>query len=70
MNNRPYILLLVLLAAAGCGQKKAERFTALPFPDIALPSMIQSQQDAAEYYAEHFWDNLTDMPFQIGRAHV
>ncbi|MBQ3607174.1 MAG: DUF5106 domain-containing protein [Bacteroidales bacterium] len=60
MNNRPYILLLVLLAAAGCGQKKAERFTALPFPDIALPSMIQSQQDAAEYYAEHFWDNLTD----------
>ena len=60
MNNRPHILLLVLLAAAGCGQKKAERFTALPFPDIALPSMIQSQQDAAEYYAEHFWDNLTD----------
>ena len=60
MNNRPYILLLVLLAAAGCGQKKAERFTALPFPDIALPSMIQSQQDAAEYYAEHFWDNLAD----------
>ena len=60
MNNRPYILLLVLLAAAGCGQKKAERFTALPFPDIVLPSMIQSQQDAAEYYAEHFWDNLAD----------
>ena len=22
--------------------------------------MIQSQQDAAEYYAEHFWDNLAD----------
>lgn len=60
MNKRICILLLAVLAAAGCGQKKAERFTALPFPDITLPSMIQSQKDAAEYYAEHFWDNLTD----------
>ena len=60
MNKRIHILLLAAAVAAGCGQKKAERFTALPFPDITLPSMIQSQQDAAEYYAEHFWDNITD----------
>ena len=60
MNKRICIALLAAIAVAGCGQKKAERFTALPFPDIALPSMIQSQQDAAEYYAEHFWDNLAD----------
>ena len=38
-------MLTVLLAAAGCGQKKAEQFTALPFPDITLPAMIQNQQD-------------------------
>ena len=59
MSKRIYILLLAVIVIAGCRQKKAERFTALPFPDITLPSMIQSQQDAAEYYAEHYWDNLT-----------
>ena len=45
---------------AGCGQKKAERFTALPFPHITPPSMIQSQKDLTEYYAEHYWDNITN----------
>ena len=61
MKNRNIIILLsVLIAAAGCGQKKAERFTVLPFPDIALPSMIRTQQDAADYYAGHFWDNMAD----------
>ena len=61
MKNRNIIILLsVLIAAAGCGQKKAERFTALPFPDITLPSMIRTQQDAADYYAGHFWDNMAD----------
>lgn len=60
MNKNLHILVLAVLMAAGCGQKKAERFSALPFPDIALPSMIESQQDAADYYAEHFWDNLAD----------
>ena len=59
MSKRKYILLLAVLAIAGCGQKKAERFTALPFPDITLPSMIDSGQAATEYYVEHCWDNLT-----------
>ena len=53
-------MLTVLLAAAGCGQKNAEQFTALPFPDITLPMMIQTQQEAADYYAGHIWDNLAD----------
>lgn len=61
MNRIAVISLLVLLAATGCGQKKVEQFSALPFPDIKLPSMIQSQQDAADYYAEHFWDGLMDL---------
>ena len=60
MTKRSIIILLAVLAAAGCVQKKAERFTALPFPDITLPSMIQDQQDAAEYYALHYWDKMTD----------
>ena len=61
MNNKGIVILLTaLLTAAGCGQKKAEQFTALPFPDITLPVMIQTQQDAADYYAGHLWDRLAD----------
>ena len=61
MNNKGIVILLTaLLAAAGCGQKKAEQFTALPFPDITLPMMIQTQQEAADYYAGHLWDRLAD----------
>ena len=60
MIKRFYIFILTVLVAVGCGQRKAEQFTALPFPDISLPSMIQTQQDAADYYAGHLWDNITD----------
>ena len=60
MIKRISIILLAVTVAAGCGQKKAERFTALPFPDITLPSMIQDQQDVAEYYTQHYWDKITD----------
>ena len=60
MNNRTLVLLLAVFLTVGCGQKKAERFTALPFPDITLPALIQTQQDAAEYYAVHFWDRIAD----------
>ena len=57
--NRIIIFILAALAAAGCGNRKAEQFTALPFPDIAVPGMIETPQDRAEYMAEHFWDALT-----------
>lgn len=46
---------------AGCGQgRKPEPFVALPFPSVSLPGMISSQQEAAEYIAEHFWDDFAD----------
>ena len=60
MNKVTFITVLTLLLAVGCGQKKAEQFKALPFPDIALPGIIQNQQDAADYYALHMWDKLAD----------
>ena len=60
MNKSLYITLLTVFLAVGCGQKKAEQFTALPFPDITLPGMIQNQQDAADYYAMHMWDKFAD----------
>ena len=53
--------MLLAVLAVSCSQgKKAEQFKALPFPDITLPALIQTQQDAAEYYAVHFWDLMTD----------
>lgn len=54
-------ILLVALCAAGCmNNRKAEQFSALPFPDVTVPAMIQDGQEAAEYLAEHWWDGLTD----------
>ena len=52
--------MLVAILAAGCGNRKAEQFKALPFPDIQLPAVIQTEQAALDYMAEHFWDNLTE----------
>ena len=62
MNMRIKIsfILAVLLLAAGCREKKAEQFTALPFPDVQLPSMISGQQEALEYMAVNYWNGMTD----------
>lgn len=61
MNRKQVILFLAAVLAAGCGNgRDAERFAALPFPDVAVPGMIGSSQDRAEYMAEHFWDEFTD----------
>ena len=56
---------LLKIAAAvilftGCGQKKAEQFQALPFPDVIPPDMIDQTQDRIDYMAEHWWDKITD----------
>ena len=53
-------ILAVLLLAAGCKEKKAEQFHALPFPDLQLPSMISGQQEALEYMAVNYWNGITD----------
>lgn len=60
MRNNFIRIFLTALLAVGCGQKKAERFEALPFPDANVPAMIESAQERADYLAEHFWDRLTD----------
>ena len=47
--------------AVGCGgNKKAEQFAALPFPDINPPAVMDNPQDIAEYMALHWWDGITD----------
>ena len=60
MRIKTTFILAVLLLAAGCKEKKAEQFTALPFPDVQLPSMISGQQEALEYMAVNYWNGMTD----------
>ena len=49
-----------VLIVAGCGQRKAEQFQALPFPDVMPPAMMEDPQDRAEYMAQNMWNSLTD----------
>ena len=41
-------------------QETAESFKALPFPDVKIPTIITTQQEAAEYMAMHWWDAITN----------
>ena len=54
------LIFAALLIVAGCKEKKAEQFHALPFPDIQIPSMIDGQQEALEYMAINYWNGMTD----------
>ena len=60
MRNKLIFLITILGLLAGCKDKKAEQFSALPFPDVTVPSVYQDRQEIAEYLAEHWWDGLTD----------
>jgi thiol-disulfide isomerase/thioredoxin len=60
MRNKLIFLITILGLLAGCKDKKAEQFSALPFPDVKAPAMMQDRQELAEYLAEHWWDGLTD----------
>ncbi len=47
--------------SAGCGQnRKAEVFTALPFPEVSVPGMMTEPMDIAEYMAMNYWNGITD----------
>ena len=60
MKNKFLILLAVFCAASCVNNRKAEQFTALPFPDVKAPAMMQDRQEIAEYMAGHWWDGLTN----------
>lgn len=49
-----------VLIVAGCGQRKAEQFQALPFPDVMPPAMMEDPQDRADYMALNMWNSLAD----------
>ena len=50
----------VMMLAISCGQKKAEQFQALPFPDVVPPAMMEDPLDRAEYMAMRMWNGLLD----------
>ena len=52
--------VFAVLVIAGCGQRKAERFQALPFPDVAPPAMMDDDQDRADYMALNMWNRFLD----------
>ena len=61
MRSKIFVIIAALLVmTAGCKEKKAEQFKALPFPDVQIPTMISGQQEALEYLALNYWNNITD----------
>ena len=58
--NSIIISVFAVVAIAGCGQRKAEQFQALPFPDIMPPAMMEAPQDRAGYMALNMWNGLAD----------
>lgn len=66
------LCLAAVLLVAGCGRKNPASFTARPFPSVTLPGLIDDDAAAAEYIAEHFWDDFTDTAslFPCDSSHV
>ena len=61
MKGRIFIITLVAVIAAGCGQnRKAEQFQALPFPDVFPPAMMEDTQDRMDFMALNTWNRLVD----------
>ena len=61
MKISPFIIsVIAVVSIAGCGQRKAEQFQALPFPDVMPPAMMEDPQDRADYMALNMWNSLAD----------
>jgi hypothetical protein len=62
MNMKHNLLNIAaaVILITGCGQKKAEQFQALPFPDVFPPAMMEDAQDRAEYMALNTWNRIVD----------
>ena len=61
-----FFICLTLMVA--CSEKKAEKFSPLPFPLVSAPAMISSQQELAEYYSKHYWNSFTSPERAKGRC--
>ena len=61
MTIRNLIICASFLLMAGCsGNRKAEQFKALPFPDVVPPAMMEDVNSRMEYMTVRWWDGITD----------
>ena len=51
---------VIMLIVAGCRQKKEEKFTPLPFPDVIPPAMMEDARSRVEFAVQHWWDRFAD----------
>ena len=60
MKHNLLNIAAAVILITGCGQKKAEQFQALPFPDVFPPAMMEDAKDRAEYMALNTWNRIVD----------
>ena len=61
MKIKFMIICTAVVLATGCANnRKAEQFTALPFPASVPPAMMEEPQDRAKYLAMRWFDQITD----------
>lgn len=60
MKHNLLNIATAVILITGCGQKKAEQFQALPFPDVFPPAMMEDAKDRAEYMALNTWNRIVD----------
>ena len=60
MKHNLLKIAAVVILVTSCGQKKAEQFQALPFPDVFPPALMEDAQDRTEYMALNTWNRFVD----------
>ena len=60
MKHNLLNIAAAVILITGCGQKKAEQFQALPFPDVFPPAMMEDAKDRAEDMALNTWTRIVD----------
>ena len=59
--KRLILFFSLLVLAIGCADKKAGKFSSLPFPQVVIPSLYaDNQSETLEYAVMNYWNALTD----------
>ena len=60
MKHNLLNIAAAVILITGCGQRKAEQFQALPFPDVYPPAMMEDAQERIDYMAFNTWNRFMD----------
>lgn len=60
MKHNLLNIAAAVILITGCGQRKAEQFQALPFPDVYPPAMMEDAQERIDYMALNTWNRFMD----------